>query len=567
MQQAAQTPEEPDAHVRPRAGVRARLVPWVAYAVLALVVTWPLALDPAGSFVGGARSDAQNTLWGFWFVARALGEGSLPLHTTLLDHPGGGRILVADPLNSLLAVPLTCAWGPTVAWAVIAPLHVALAGRAAHALATRLGGNGWVAGVGYACAPIVLSHLQNGSSEAVSAGWLPLAALALLSALEHGGGWRVTRAGLALTACALSGWYAGVGAFLLAGSAAVVGALDLALGERAARFRLGRALAVLAVGVTLTAPMAAGIQALARADDGLVEIKGAEDLARLRRTLGAADPRAFVLPGDFRAPDFAALVGNPSDRVHTTYLGWTLLAAAAWAAWRDRREDRSALAPRVWGLAGAVAAVLALGPVVTAGGMPLEVAGRALPLPYALLERLPGFASLSLLYRLATLSALALALLASRVQGRAAWALIPAFLLEVRLASPVAGLPDVSPLPESPALEALARAPAGAVVNLPVVAGRNYLWEQTVHGKPFCGSLNSGANRAALRVVRAARELRTGEGDLDALVATARAEGVRYVVVHQHVLADELFVGAITALRKNVRPLSDDGRVVVYSLW
>ena len=128
-------------------------------------------------------------------------------------------------------------------------------------------------------------------------------------------------------------------------------------------------------------------------------------------------------------------------------------------------------------------------------------------------------------------------------------------------------LPDVSPIPESPALHALASAPPGAVVNLPVAAGRNYLWEQTVHAKPFCGSLNSGANRAGLRVIRAARQVRTGEGDLAALVDTARAEGVRYVVVHQHVLADELFVGAISALRKNVRPLSEDGRTVVYPLW
>jgi hypothetical protein len=42
---------------------------------------------------------------------------------------------------------------------------------------------------------------------------------------------------------------------------------------------------------------------------------------------------------------------------------------------------------------------------------------------------------------------------------------------------------------------------------------------------------------------------------------------VRYVVVHQDVLADELFVGAITALRRNLRPLASDDRVTVYALW
>jgi hypothetical protein len=528
-----------------------------------------LALSPTTSFVGGVRSDATNTLWGFWFVAESLARGALPLRTVLLDHPEGGRLLVADPLNSLLAVPLTWMGGPVLAWAVLAPLHVALAGRAAHALAERLGGNGWIAGLGYAGAPIVVSHLQNGSSEAVSTGWLPLAALGLLEAASEGGLRRVLFGALGLTACSLGGWYAGVGAFLLGGCALAATALGTLLGDEAARAPARRLAASLALGVVLTAPMAAGFQAVANAPDGLVDIKNEEDLARIRRTLGPADPRAFFVPGDFRAPDFAALPANPSDRVHTTYLGWGLVLLACGALVRGRPEAPAGLGRATWAAAGFLAGLLALGPQVVCDGMPLAVAGRGIPLPYALLERLPGFGSLSLVYRLSTLSALALAVIASQVPVSrrlgAALALLPLF--ELRLASPVRGLPHVSSLPSSPALEALATAPPGGVLNLPVQAGRNYLWEQVLHEKPLAGSLNSGANRAGLAVVRAARDLRRQKMPAAHLVETARAQGIRYLVLHRDVLADEAFVDALGAIREGFQPWRKDERVVIYALW
>ncbi len=551
----------------PRGALR-RALPWLAYVTLAVIVTWPVLLEPTRTYVGGVRTDATNTLWNAWFVAEALGRGQLPLHTTLLDHPDGGRLFVADPLNCLLAVPLTWGFGATAAWGVLATAHVAFAGLAAHHLGVRLGGRGWIAGVGYALAPIALSHLQNGSSEAVSTGWLPVAALGLLDAADHGGVRRVVTAGFGLFVCALAGWYGGVGAFVLGGVALAGSLWAGALGDDGARRTSRRVAGACVLGLALTAPLAAAFTSVAVAEDGLVDIKNEADLARIRRTLGAADPRSFALPGDFRSPDFERLTANPSDRVHTTYLGFALLGLAAWGLWRDATR-RAPLSTGVWVAAGATAAVLAMGPVVVNDGAPLAVAGRALPLPYALLERLPGFGSLSLLYRLATLTSLALAVVADRAPLRGGWiaAACLAIGLEVKLWSPVAHLPQVSTLPDLPALEALAAAPHGAVLNLPVQAGRNYLWEQTLHGKPVCGSLNSGANRAALRVMRALRALHEGEGDLAAAADTARASGVRYAVVHRNAFTTGAFDDAILALRRSARPLSEDSQVIVYALW
>lgn len=136
----------------------------------------------------------------------------------------------------------------------------------------------------------------------------------------HPGGAR--RPGLALAAIG-SGWYAGLGAFLLAGAFALTG------GAR-------RVVPAILVGAVLLLPFAVFYQGLASASDGLVDIKDPEVLFRLRRTVGAADPLSFVMPGDFRSPDFARLEQNASDLVHTAYLGFVLVTLALWRG-VDRR--------------------------------------------------------------------------------------------------------------------------------------------------------------------------------------------------------------------------------------
>lgn len=519
----------------------------IAYLLGAVGLTWPLALDPAGQVAGGVRTDAFNSLWNLWFAHQGLARGEFTLHTTLLDPPDGGRIVVADPLNALLGYPLVTAFGEVTAYAVLVLGHLWLAGVAAHALGRRLGGHGWVAGIGFQWAPIVLSHVHNGSSEAVSAGLLPVALLASVNAMERGGAGRVVLAGIALFLAAFSGWYAGVGAFLVVTVILLVGWEGLSR-----RALLTRLLPAFALGLALTLPFAAAVKSVAQAEDGLVDIKNEDDLVRIRRTLGAADPRTFVAPLDFRSPDFANIEANPSDRVHTAYLGFVLVGLAA--TFGRRRA--------LW-IAAAGGVVVALGPVVVWDGMPLSVAGRALPLPYALIEEIPGFASLSLLYRVATVTALLVAVLADR--ARPFWAAL--VLAEVLLLSPVRSLPDVSRVPEAGPVAALRELPEGIVVNLPVLAGRNFLFEQTLHEQPVAGSLNSGMNKPGLKVLSAARKLRAGELDHAAFVGIARDNRIRYVVVHKNILMAESFVTAVTGIRRSFEPFAEDDDFAVYRLW
>jgi hypothetical protein len=201
--------------------------------------------------------------------------------------------------------------------------------------------------------------------------------------------------------------------------------------------------------------------------------------------------------------------------------------------------------------------------MVTWGGFPLEVAGRALPLPYALLEQLPGFSSLSLLYRLATVSGLMLAVLADGARAR--WAVL--VLAEVALVSPARHLPAVTPLPPLPAAATLATLEPGALVNLPIASGRSYLFQQTVHRHPLAGSLNAGANRAALRLLAEARRAARGAGTVEAVVDEARTSGIRYVAVHRHRLVDESFVTAARQIKATFPMVAEDEEMAVYRIW
>jgi len=542
--------------------------------MVATIAILPVLQAPGSWVVGAARSDVWNSLWSHWWVAHGLADGHWPLATTLLEHPEGGRLLVADPLGALLATPLVLLLGPVAAYNLTAWLHGLTAGLAAHALARRLGGQGWVAGVAFAGSPLMLAHLNNGSSEAFAVLWLPLSGLALVHALQRGGLARSALAGLILALATAASWYTGLAAWLLAAclvTAGVGGELGFAL-------RLRRGLPALALAAMLCAPFAAWTWSLAQASDGLVQIKTSAELHRLRRTLGPADPRVFLTPGSFRSPDFATLEGRPGDFANVAYLGWVLLVAAVlpWLTrlrrWRGTDGSTAGRGPQaaLW-LTLVLGLVAALGPVLVVNGLPLDVGGRALPLPYRLVEALPGFAGLSLLWRLALAPTLALALLADRATARApGWlraGVVALVLVETHALSPAADLPAVTPAPRSEALEALAFEPPGAVLNLPVAADRAYLYEQVLHRKPLAAGLNSGATRPALELLADLRRLREGELSEDALNQAARQRDIRYVVIHRDQLVADTFIPAINALRGLGEPLHQDELVEVHALW
>lgn len=537
------------------------LLPGAWYAALAAAITWPAALHPITAVPGAPRTDAADSLWSLWFTAVRVREGALPDSVAgLLNHPDGGTFWPADPLNGLLAVPLVLAMGAAAAWTVLVLGHLVFAGLAAHRLGEAFEGNGYVSGTLYAAAPITLAHIHNGASEALGGtGWLALAALAVVH-LQRAPSWpRVGVAALALALAAFAHAYTGVLAFIFLAGAVLFGGSARARGLLAAAGLAGSLLAAGPAGFALSR---------STAKDNVVGIKTDKELATIRRTIGPADPEVLVHAGDFRSPNFDKMSRYGEELVHCAYLGWVPLLAAALSL---RRRRGTAI---LW-FAGLTAVILAMGPVLVADGGPVILAGRrAIPLPYLLVEPLPGFRSLSLLWRLAQLAALALAVLSSRVSGKSAGVagiLTILALAETRLASPARRLPGHINGEVAAEIVALAGAPDGAVMNYPVVGGRAYLYEQTAHGKPVTGTLNFPNNNASRTVWKAAMESAGVNDERFAGIVSAEAqkEGIRYLVVHvdAHADDDDMHTEAVRAIREAFTPMAESTGVRVYRFW
>ncbi len=561
-----------------RAGAPVLVAAVLAQLALAAALTWPL-LPRLGAVVpGAARSDLWNSLWSLWFVAEAVGRGALPFETLWLDHPDGGVLLVADPLGALAGLVLIPLVGLEAAYGLIVLGRVALAGLAAQlCVAEVLGGRdptvpflarvfspgAVLAGVGVATAPMLTASIHNGTSESVA--WAPmvLACWALLRAARRPGWRSALVAALALLLATLASGYSAVIAFVFAGL------LSLAPPRRP----VGARLRPLLLGLALSVPVAALQQLGATHPRNLVGIKNARELALVRRTTGAADPWTFVRGFGFRSPDFAEISRYGEAFIHTAYIGHVLLAVAVAVVLRRRT--------RGWLLAGGLLlAALALGPVWVQGGSPVIFwDDRALPLPYLLLEALPGFGSLSLVWRLAGGLAVAAALTAGMgvARWRPGWLLVALVLAEVALVSPVADGPALTEARVHPTLVALRDAPPGAVVNFPVAGGRAYLHEQTAHHHPLAATLNVPNNSTGQRFWRKVlaeldrvcgdrppaavlAEARARESFLRGLGKAARALQVRYLVVHDDPDArPDMHDAAARAIQQVVPPWSPPG--------
>jgi hypothetical protein len=326
-----------------------RLLPVGAALVLALGLTAPVWMDPAGKILGHPGADTYNHLWGYWQVVSAIGAGESPLHTQLLRFPEGGALWFIDMAGALVSAPIQAVAGPAVAMNLIIFFRLALAALGAYLLALKVTGSragAVVAGVIYGACPFVLGQVHNGITETVALGGLPLAiwgALCFRDAPSRRSG---LFAGLLLGLTALSNWYYGLFA-VLAVAPLCLKTLGPGLRQKSIRRHLGWP--VLAAGVVVL-PALSLFRGTLVAADGLVS----RDSEFVERTLWAhnmVDALAFFVP--IRSPDLAALFDE--DLVVVVYIGLVALGLAGFGAWRRR-------AARPW-LAGAFLAwVMALGP-------------------------------------------------------------------------------------------------------------------------------------------------------------------------------------------------------------
>ncbi len=558
-------------------------------ALVAVVVTWPLALDPFGSLAGHPGNDVWNHVWGYWWVADEVAHGRLPLRTDLQHFPMSSRLFFIDTFGALISLPLQWIGGAPLAMNAVVLGNFWAAGMAAWALARHVarelfGGddadqNALIAAVAYATSPHLIAQAYNGITETLFAAGLPLATLGVLRMLERPTARRALEAAAAMALCMLANWYYGL--FAIVGSAVLLLVFALARRERIRWVSVPKVLIISAlVTGAAVAPVLAGFASTLDGDDAIVQ-RDPEFVWKSLITHNVTDVVSAFHPGKFYSPDLKALHGE--ELLIVTYLGWVLLGLGALGLLRMRRW-RDRMPWLVW--CGAFA-LLMLGPYLYVAGEYFTIDDRKVPLPFlAFFELVPLFGRISHPFRFVMGVQLGLGILATIGVGRlprlARLGLGGAILVEALLLSPAPWpLPrSASYIPEHVALLRDDPEP-GAVLDLPIsvpnLERAVYLYWQTGHrrpspyalNEPLPGLLDRSHLARALLIAEAGRvdSLPPMLSELDLVVAgraLARL-GVRYVVMHAGMYPADRRAQSLELLHTALGPettQTSDGRYV-----
>ncbi|MFT5583252.1 MAG: hypothetical protein ACI9VR_000830 [Cognaticolwellia sp.] len=477
-----------------------KLAPHLAIALaLALLLTWPAVLDLRGSMLGHPGNDTWNHAWGFWWVADSLGQGQLPLHTDLLDHPQGGALFFIDSFNALWTWPIQVLAGVPAALNLAVIFAFFCNGIGAWALGRRVLDDEWLAwvpGVIFAASAHLLGQAYNGITETLNAGFLPLYLLLLLRMLDRPSLARAAAMGAALALCSVANFYYGLFGIVLS----VVVVLHRAISEPLRTGWKGFALALggsVLLYAVLVLPVLAVLSQSMDAADALVDRDPAFVWASLVNH-NITDVVSMFRPGKHYSPDLKAQYGE--DLLIVTYLGWVSLALAAGGLVAARPKRSLGL----WIALAVVFLLFALGPYLHVGGEYLTWKGRRIPLPFlAFFQAFPLFSRISHPFRFVVPATLGLGMLAglgAQALSRR-WPALPRpaiagilgalVLSEVTLASPA-----VWPLPRCDARipSAYTQVSQGAILDLPITVPNLeravYTWYQTEHGQPVPYGLN-----------------------------------------------------------------------------
>ncbi len=148
-----------------------------AYAAIALIYSWPLALH-LGDRVAGSCCDAYQNLWNIWWVRTALFSGRWPFFSDLILYPDGTSLYLhtLTPYNGLVSAPLQLLLPLPLVYNLLALQALILAAFGMYLLARAVVGGylaPFFAGLVYAFCPYEFAHLSIGFLNLVSIQWLP----------------------------------------------------------------------------------------------------------------------------------------------------------------------------------------------------------------------------------------------------------------------------------------------------------------------------------------------------------------------------------------------------------
>ncbi|MFQ3664212.1 MAG: hypothetical protein SNJ69_17690, partial [Chloroflexaceae bacterium] len=389
------------------------------YLGLALVLTWPMALQFTTAVPGNGFDTWQN-MWNLWWLREALLQRVNPFFTPYLYYPHGAALWLQtlNPINFLISLPIHALFGLVVAYNAVVLISLTLSGYTAYLLArATLTAPGappaaaqraaLVAGVIFATSGYLLSQVLGSHTHMLAAWPLPLAVLALLRAAQAPEWRRIALAGALVALTVLCDWQYLLFTLIWAAWYALARVLchwprGAPGGLRAGLYGSGAPAVVAAIGLALLLVLPLAIPtARFAARVPTAETEGGPGF-RLEHSADLAD---FFIPSQIHP-----LFGQLAERLQaykaethiqnkTVYLGLVALALAAFGT-RGREG-------RFWLLSALLFALLALGPQ-------LQILGwrTGLPLPGALLYDLPLIRISRYPIRFAVFVTLALAILA-----------------------------------------------------------------------------------------------------------------------------------------------------------
>jgi hypothetical protein len=535
------------------ASAQQRVAPHLAaialFVLLAVLISWPLPMYFTRGLVGSDEAvDSYQHTWHQWWVAEALTHGKSPFRTDLLYYPEGIDLFwqTLGFTQGLVAVPLTLTLGPVAGVNFTVLSSFVIGGYAVFLLARRLTGSipgALVAGTIYVLSPYHLQKMSEGSIELTALHWLPMYVYALWALLEQPRWWRVLVAAAALLWVSLGAWYYGLIAVLFTGCMAGIWVLARLFGTsnagasatpeagwqariRPAATLLAWGLAPLLVWALVLAPRISGVNS--SIDQSSWDMRQAQ-------VEHSADLIDFFLPSPIHPLWGAAIREWRTARypdlltfwnVSLGMVGLPLAIIGLVAAWRQSWR---------WGALLLSTMLLAMGPMLRFAGIQTNI-----PLPFMLIQGLPGVRIGQRPSHMAVLTILMVAILAAWGTARLLRRLRPRGAL-LGAAALIIAVVGIDGMIERERLVVQARGvhpwyatlppPDGALMALPMYVNVNridHMVDQIVHKWPiFAGYVARPPLYEFAYYTSGVNELRTGRAQPGDIVSPGWPESGR----------------------------------------
>ncbi|RPI99104.1 MAG: hypothetical protein EHM39_07095, partial [Chloroflexi bacterium] len=171
------------------------VVPVVVYAVVALIITWPLIRHLGDRIAGASYGDSYMMLRQAWAARESVLDGRNPLHQDLLAYPDGftSRLMWSTPLRWVPVMLLSFVVPPLAAFNLWIMITVILNGWAGYALGMELSGRSVAAallgGLVFTTFTNMQGHLAVGHVDVLAMYGLPLFGLCAWRVLRREAGW------------------------------------------------------------------------------------------------------------------------------------------------------------------------------------------------------------------------------------------------------------------------------------------------------------------------------------------------------------------------------------------